>query len=76
MSTIPVREHGQQARSNFCARSEPKRTMPCIKREDIKTEIERLEKALKDCSDGGIRRVIEEWIADAKRRLASEQKSE
>jgi hypothetical protein len=46
-----------------------------IKREDIKAEIERLEKALKDCADGGIRRVIEEWIADAKQRLASEQKS-
>jgi hypothetical protein len=46
-----------------------------IRREDIKAEIERLEKALRDCSDSGIRRVIEEWIADAKRRWASEPKS-
>ena len=49
--------------------------MLAIKPEDIKAEIERLEKALRDCSDSGIRRVIEEWIADAKRRLASGQKS-
>ena len=49
--------------------------MPPIKPEDIKAEIERLEKALRDCSDSGIRRVIEEWIADAKRRLASDQES-
>jgi hypothetical protein len=50
-------------------------TMLAIKREDIKAEIERLEKALRDCSDSGIRRVIEEWIADAKRRLVSGQES-
>jgi hypothetical protein len=45
-----------------------------IKPEHIKAEIERLEKALKDCSDSGIRRVIEEWIVEAKQRLTSEQK--
>ena len=50
-------------------------TMLAIKREDIKAEIERLEKALRDCSDSGIRRVIEEWIVDAKRRLVSRQES-
>jgi len=49
--------------------------MSRIKPEDIKAEIERLEKALRDCSDSGIRRVIEEWIADAKRRLVSGQES-
>jgi hypothetical protein len=49
--------------------------MPPIKPEDIKAEIERLEKALRDCPDSGIRKVIEEWIAGAKKRLASEQKS-
>jgi hypothetical protein len=46
-----------------------------IKTEDIKAEIERLEQALRDCSDGGIRRVIEEWIAEAKKKLASKEKS-
>jgi hypothetical protein len=45
------------------------------KPKDIKAEIERLEKALNECSDSGIRRVIEGWIADAKRRLESAQKS-
>jgi hypothetical protein len=46
-----------------------------IRTEDIDAKIERLEKALKGCSDSGIRRVIEEWIAEAKRRLAAKQES-
>jgi len=33
----------------------------------IKAEIERLEKALRDCTDSGIRGVIQDWIADAQR---------
>jgi hypothetical protein len=41
----------------------------------IKAEIERLEKALRDCTDSGIRGVIQDWIADARKRLASVQKS-
>ena len=41
----------------------------------IKAEIENLEKALAECSDDGIRRVVKDWIADAKQRLASEQNS-
>jgi hypothetical protein len=36
----------------------------------IKAEIERLEKALRDCADGGIRRVIEGWLSEARKRLA------
>jgi hypothetical protein len=51
-------------------------TMLRTEPKDIKAEIERLEKARDGCSDSGIRKVIEDWIADAKRRLASEQKSE
>jgi hypothetical protein len=41
----------------------------------IKAEIERLEKALRDCTDSGIRGVIQDWIADAQKRLASGKKS-
>jgi|HubBroStandDraft_1064217.scaffolds.fasta_scaffold2468454_1 hypothetical protein len=36
------------------------RTILPIKTEDIDAKIERLEKALKGCSDNGIRRVIEQ----------------
>jgi hypothetical protein len=32
--------------------------MSCIKRESIKGEIERLEKALKECADSRIRKMI------------------
>jgi len=64
-----------QAHRFFSVFSAKSSTMLAIKREDIKAEIERLEKALRDCSDSGIRRVIQEWIAGAKRRLLSEQES-
>ena len=36
----------------------------------IKAEIERLEQARKDCSDVGIQKVIDGWIADLKKALA------
>jgi len=42
----------------------------------IRTEIERLEKALRECSDSGIRKVIEDWIAEARKKLASSQRSQ
>jgi hypothetical protein len=35
----------------------------------IKAEIERLEKALKECTDGGIRDQIERWIEEEKKKL-------
>jgi hypothetical protein len=35
----------------------------------IKAEIERLEKALKDCTDGGIRDRIKAWIEEEKKKL-------
>jgi hypothetical protein len=38
----------------------------------IKAEINRLEKARKDCTDGGIRKQIEVWIEAQKKKLASE----
>ena len=38
----------------------------------IKAEIKRLEQALKECTDGGIRHRIEAWIADEKKKLESE----
>jgi hypothetical protein len=41
----------------------------------IKAEIERLEKALRDCTDSGIRGVIKDWIVDAQKRLASGKES-
>jgi hypothetical protein len=37
--------------------------------EIIKAEIERLEKALKECTDGGIRDLIKAWIEDKKKKL-------
>ena len=50
--------------------------MPSPKeRAKIKAEIEKFEKALRDCTDSGIRKVIEDWIEDARERLASAQKS-
>jgi hypothetical protein len=36
----------------------------------IRAEIERLEDARKQCNDEGIRKVIEEWIAELKKTLA------
>jgi hypothetical protein len=41
---------------------------------EITAELEKLEKALSNCADGGIRNLIEDWITEAKQRLASEQK--
>jgi hypothetical protein len=35
----------------------------------IRAEIERLEKALKGCTDGGIRDRIERWIEEEKKKL-------
>jgi hypothetical protein len=37
----------------------------------IRAEIERLETALKECTDSGIRKQIEVWIDDNKRKLLS-----
>jgi hypothetical protein len=37
----------------------------------IKKEIARLEKALADCSDGGVRRQIQGWIAEQKNKLTA-----
>jgi DNA-binding response OmpR family regulator len=36
----------------------------------IETEIDELEKALADCSDGDVRRVIRDWIAKSKQQLS------
>jgi hypothetical protein len=44
----------------------------------IKTELKELESARLQCTDTGIRKVIEEWIVEAKERLArmaSQEKS-
>jgi hypothetical protein len=35
----------------------------------IRAEIERLEKALRDCTDGGIRDRIKAWIEEEKKKL-------
>jgi hypothetical protein len=35
----------------------------------LKSEIERLEKARRECSDSGIRKQIEVWIDDNKKKL-------
>jgi hypothetical protein len=43
--------------------------------DEIKAELEQLESALLRCTDSGLRKVIEDWIAEAKRRLASQRKS-
>jgi|HubBroStandDraft_5_1064220.scaffolds.fasta_scaffold03208_9 hypothetical protein len=37
----------------------------------IKAEIERLEKARRDCNDGGIRKRIDAWIEEHKEKLES-----
>jgi hypothetical protein len=37
----------------------------------IKAEIERLEKAFKECTDNGIGEAIKAWIADLKKELAA-----
>jgi len=39
----------------------------------IRAELERLEKARKDCTDGGLRRWIETEIEKQKKKLVSEQ---
>jgi hypothetical protein len=44
-------------------------------RAQIKAEIERLEGARKICNDVGIRKVIEGWIEQLKKKLISEEKS-
>jgi hypothetical protein len=36
----------------------------------IKAEIKRLEEARKDCRDGGIRKQIDVWIEEQKKKLA------
>jgi hypothetical protein len=36
-----------------------------------KAEIERLQKAQKECTDGGIRKQIDDWIAEQKQKLPS-----
>ena len=37
----------------------------------IKAEIERLQKAQSECTDGGIRKQIDAWIVEQKQKLAS-----
>ena len=37
----------------------------------IRANIERLEKALEECTDSGIRKQVEVWIADNKKKLCS-----
>jgi len=37
----------------------------------VKAEIERLQKAQRDCTDSGIREKIDVWIEEQKRKLAS-----
>jgi hypothetical protein len=39
----------------------------------IRDEIKRLEEALANCNDGGIRKQIEAWIEEQKQKLESEQ---
>jgi hypothetical protein len=41
----------------------------------IKAEIDRLEKARRECNDGGIRVRIEAWIEEQKRKLIDAAKS-
>jgi hypothetical protein len=38
----------------------------------IRAEIERLEKALRECTDGGIRDRIKAWIEEEKKKLRGE----
>jgi len=42
----------------------------------IRAEIERLEDARKQCSDEGIRKVIEEWITELRKTLAGGAKKD
>ena len=44
-------------------------------RSQIKTEIEKLERACEQCNDGGIRKVIEGWIEEQKKKLIDEENS-
>jgi len=37
----------------------------------IKAEIEKLEKARRECNDGGIRKRIDAWIEEQKKKLES-----
>ena len=37
----------------------------------IRAELERLEKARAECTDGGIQKLIDAWIEEQKRKLAS-----
>lgn len=46
-----------------------------IARAQIKAEVERLELAYENCTDQGIRKVIEGWIQEQKERLLSEENS-
>jgi hypothetical protein len=39
----------------------------------IRAEIERLEKARAECTDGGIRKQIDTWIEEQKRKLVSDK---
>jgi hypothetical protein len=39
----------------------------------IRAEIERLDQLRKECTDSGIRRLIEAWIEAEKRKLAPEE---
>jgi hypothetical protein len=41
----------------------------------IKTEIRKLEKGLSNCADGGIRKLIEAWIEEQKRKLEDKSDS-
>ena len=42
----------------------------------IKSDIAMLEKARNDCADSGLRKVIENWIEDAKKTLADASKKD
>jgi hypothetical protein len=41
----------------------------------IKAEIERLQKALRECTDGGIRKQIEGWIREQEQKLISKNQT-
>jgi hypothetical protein len=40
----------------------------------IRTEIERLEKSLRECTDGGIQDQIKAWIKEEKKKLREDSK--
>jgi hypothetical protein len=42
----------------------------------IKTELERLEENRQQCTDGGIRRVIDAWINEQREKLRSDSNSQ